>query len=930
MWFGQLTLYTLEHASNHELLKAVIETLRQHMEVWACMNMLRTIAGALFAAHQFWRTRGIQTRALLSLLTEVDNGRYLEPQQREQMLGDLSAYSHALHPTSQRSDAVPLVLPEILLLATDLNPDAPSDLAKSLWYKYMAAPDWAWKVWDNTIASLRQIPVMVSDIAGRRACALRYANFLWHIDQHLPDGFDKQVLEWFLGAGKNEVAALNVEAWDVATVVLLHLCICGALNTTTILEGLIYPTWTMGVQATSNDQGEMLETMLSAVNALFEHLLLRDECGNGMPPMDIFEAQGLQTRRRDVFREPHFTSVVHNLPALVLIEHNPSLPETLRLECMALRQSICKFSVFRQGVYRDLDAVRYAFEKLLESQAIAEDMHESLVTALRLMLRDPGLVEDTGFVAVSSLLTPWKLAATAIEIRLTLKQLGEGLCRDTTRSAANMTLEKLTTFVFQQCKTPEEADFVAEMMTEVSREIAGKFANAGLQRMTELFNAPWSPSKTEDITEFVASAGEVLRLLSKIVERFREDASLPTLISGVQDQFITALNSRLERIMHEIASKKQQTSDDDTIHHASHCAIFLSRLVQFDLGFPGAWTAQTKVVSEQLCQTITQLGLLHGEGSGLDVVAFPLLLDTLYYVLDEAPADPKATTFDPFRNYPDLELSQLPPGMPPDYRKRMRALLPYVALNLTVADLAYASRDASGSTTLLQPVQNRPWEWTEYLGDVPSGDTNVKGDEQSEDRHVVRNSASLALELFGARMTGDAILSRNDNAMVEEAVRTFQDNFSSESVFMRDWRETRVVLDGDVGGKAKAGLEDESQLPGYPQSLGPGTSDRRSSSLRASPAASNRSGRTQSGPSSTSSLRQSPAQQHPLSRLSASTSSEVIDVDTFELPSGRPGKRKATSSATDNDDEIEIVEGPARAAKKPRAKVSAKTRTKKR
>lgn len=86
-----------------------------------------------------------------------------------------------------------------------------------------------------------------------------------------------------------------------------------------------------------------------------------------------------------------------------------------------------------------------------------------------------GAEDGDGFAAaVSCLLTPWKLAATAIEMRLSLKQLAEGLLRDATRHAANASLDRLGNFVFHQCKSAEEVDFVAEMMTEVSRDVAGK------------------------------------------------------------------------------------------------------------------------------------------------------------------------------------------------------------------------------------------------------------------------------------------------------------------------------------------------------------------------------------------------------------------------------------------------------------------------
>ena len=98
------------------------------------------------------------------------------------------------------------------MLATDPAPEAPSMLANGLWYKYMTSPDWAWKVWDNTIASLRQLPVMVQDVSSQRACALRYAEFLLHVDQHLPRGFDDQIRSWLTGSGRNEVAVL----WEIS------------------------------------------------------------------------------------------------------------------------------------------------------------------------------------------------------------------------------------------------------------------------------------------------------------------------------------------------------------------------------------------------------------------------------------------------------------------------------------------------------------------------------------------------------------------------------------------------------------------------------------------------------------------------------------------------------------------------------------------
>ncbi|KAI0769653.1 hypothetical protein BD413DRAFT_627402 [Trametes elegans] len=941
-----MSLCTLEYANSGPLLTAVIETIRQHIEVWACMNRMREVASALWTVHQTWRSRGSQNRVLLKLLAEVDNDRYLEPAAREQMLSDISAFSHALFPTNENPDTVPPVLPEILLLATDPNPEAPSLLANSLWYKYMTSPDWAWKVWDNSVASLRQIPAMIEDVAGRRACALRYAAFLLHVDQHLPRGFDEQIRAWFLGSGRNEVAALTPDAWAVLTVVLLFLVCYGALTTTTVLESLVYPVWQAGAGVAAEEQAQGLEPLLTSVNTLFEHLLLRDECGTGLPPVDVFEAQGLQTRRRDVFREPHFCSLVANFPALVLIEQNRYLPEALRAASMAMRRTICRVSVFRQGIYRDLDAVRLAFEKLLESQSVPDELHEPLVSALRLMLNDPGQdgpVNASEWSSASSLLSPWKLAATSIEIRLTIKQLGEGMSRDSTRLAACASLDKLATAVFFHCKSPEEADFVAEMITDVDRTVAEKFVNAGLRRIVDIFRESEGANKIESMTRLVSSAGEILRLLANIVAPFRRDASLPQIDGTAQDHLFSVLCAKIAEMTEVMAGLVQQGWSED-ISAGSQAVIFLARLLQFYLGFPGVWSQQAKDLAEELCANLTRLSLIHGLGEGLNLLAFPLIMDTLCYTLDEIPADTKATApFDPFKYYPEFNLSDLPSEMPPEYKARLRTMLPYVALNPAVQDLVYTTRDASGSVVSTVPVQNRPWEWTEYLGDVPGTDprgSDGHGHESSNSgRPSVRNTASLSLDLFETRLTGDRIVraadADADDLMAEENLRALQDDLYAEGAFRRDWRETRLPLDdgrASSGARSHEGHDDgPPPLPAFGGSLGGGgTGDARANSRRTSPASSARSGGSGHF-GSVSSRRQSPA--HPHSRLSVSTTSDVIDVDALEgatSGSGSTNKRKTMNSIAEEEDEIQIVDGPgpaSRAAKRNRGKTASKTVT---
>jgi mediator of RNA polymerase II transcription subunit 12, fungi type len=232
---------------------------------------------------------------------------------------------------------------------------------------------------------------MIPDLAGRRACALRYANFLLHVDQHLPDSFDKHVLRWLLGPGKHELPALSSDVWDVVTVVLLDLVLREALTTTTLLQGLVYPAWKVGATV-DEQQVEQLQLYLIAANTLVDRLLLRDDSSNitngSIVFSDLLDIQRLVTRRQSVYHGTHFPLLLGNIPTLVSMERNTHVPEDIRKTAASIRIRICRLDEFRQGVYRDLDEVREAFEQPLKVEEIQAGLHESLVAALRLIFDD--------------------------------------------------------------------------------------------------------------------------------------------------------------------------------------------------------------------------------------------------------------------------------------------------------------------------------------------------------------------------------------------------------------------------------------------------------------------------------------------------------------------------------------------------------------
>lgn len=259
----------------------------------------------------------------------------------------------------------------------------------------------------------------------------------------------------------------------------------------------------------------------------------------------------------------------------------------------------------------------------------------------------------------------------------------------------------------------------------------------------------------------------------------------------------------------------------------------------------------------------------------------------------EIRADTNAATFDPFRDHPNIPLTELPNDLPPEYRRQLQSLLPHLSSDDRIVNLSACHRDASGALICDGAVVNRPWEWMEHLGE-PILDS--KDDDQSKlVKPVIKNSGSIALETFAARMTGDRIArgpSTGEEARLLANMRLFEDS-TTEDVFSRDWRETRVDLEVDSFAGTEADGESDQQHIGSHMKV-------EKHSPRASPASTAGSSRP-SHRGSNKSMKASPGG---MNRHSASTVDEAMDVDA--APSGSSSKRNQPSKrkpSSDNEGE---------------------------
>jgi mediator of RNA polymerase II transcription subunit 12 len=230
-----------------------------------------------------------------------------------------------------------------------------------------------------------------------------------------------------------------------------------------------------------------------------------------------------------------------------------------------------------------------------------------------------------------------------------------------------------------------------------------------------------------------------------------------------------------------------------------------------------------------------------------------------------------------------------------------------------VTNLVNTHHDAQGNEIIGSSVTNRPWEWIENLGEPSVLD--VKEDEREKGRcsnskylPVVKNSGSISLDHFGARLTGDGIkhemaTSDSVDSRTASSIRSFEDG-CSEHLFIRDWRESRLEWDIETSTETMFRLKVE--LDPDASGISDGLSVTAPQGQRTSPSSS-----VVSGTGSSLSMRQSPS--HTIqSRTTNSTVQdiEIIDVDSVPTTSLRKESLKRKVVAGDSDDEIEIIEGP--------------------
>ncbi|KAG8742716.1 RNA polymerase II mediator complex subunit [Ceratobasidium sp. 414] len=780
-----------------DLLIAVIE---RYMNIWTAMDIVNEIGEELFKKHQALRSEQKRCRPLFALLSHLSPAGYLAQDAHHQIESEISFEAQSFHPSTDGTQPPSHSFQQVESILHEPSLERVTAIADEVWYKHHASESWATVIWEHVFASLCNIPNTIPD-TQRSEIATRYVAFLVRLNDHIVSGLDTCMREWF-SAGMNDMLGVE-QAHGIFALVFLKLVLVGVLSPSTILEGLVYPTW--NIAASLEESKPPVIVLAGLVNDLTERLLVIDDVPTSpsiLPPSTLVEVLGLGARRLPASDNAPFLSLINRFPCLVAMEINPHLSDTVRQSSKALRILLVNQPQIVTLSSRYMDVVRDSFLKPV-GLVLTERLELLLVSVLKAIVNGgctglPGyktspVIDRIKHRPILTRIDPWGVTKASLDLHLTLKLLESSLEQDSSRAEAKERLADFSSSLFGRGMSSQSSDLVAGVLKGISGPVAAKFVNDGLERLTKGLRA-LKLDVPESVSTFLNDSGITLRLLCRVILPLRDDPSrLPSLESAIKDDFITALQATLEAVL---ATWKQP--DHSVQPRRMEVVTLIARLNHFALGFPGFWTRNTNEKGEALLVTYLRMMRAIGNPQDGDLKLFPILLDTIAFILDGKSEMPKSSKYpltEPLRQFMDPGRQPILPNLPKEYLDRILPLLRYTPID-PCTGLALRFTQQANRALLITHFQHKPWDWVENIDDSPAGEN-------------VRNTASMPLDLFGAEATGDRITQPDTGGpnklwnSAEKDERHMKTVVGSEVTFQREWVDSRILEYESSGDEAE-------------------------------------------------------------------------------------------------------------------------------
>jgi hypothetical protein len=267
----------------------------------------------------------------------------------------------SLHPPSDGTQSPSHSFQQIAALIHEPSLERATIMADEIWYKHHASESWATVVWEHVFACLCSVPITTPENL-KSEIAARYVSFLVRLSGHVVSGLDTCMREWFSTA-KNDLLTAE-HAHGLLALVFLRLVLAGVLSPSTILEGLIYPTWSLAARL--EEPKPPMVVLAGLANDLAERLLVTDDVPASLsvlPPSTLAEVLGLSARRLPASDNAPFLALINRFPCLVAMEIHPHLSDAVRESSKALRILLVNQPQMVTLSSRYMDVVRDSFLK---------------------------------------------------------------------------------------------------------------------------------------------------------------------------------------------------------------------------------------------------------------------------------------------------------------------------------------------------------------------------------------------------------------------------------------------------------------------------------------------------------------------------------------------------------------------------------------
>jgi hypothetical protein len=215
-----------------------------------------------------------------------------------------------------------------------------------------------------------------SDIAGR------FAELVWNIDAHLPDGIEQIIKLWFDASGIEKMASSSDPMWNITAQMCLKLALSNVLSPSLLLRGLIYPAWQRARNFSDSDAivrtNLMRSTTLAA--ALLCCLPVTDESDQDYLEF-LLQAE---TCRARCFHPTEVKDLVRELFCISTLEQNPSTAQDVRELLETFRTDLLNDKFMQKRALSRVDLLSATFDEVAE---LLPTHKERLIQSFRIFLR---------------------------------------------------------------------------------------------------------------------------------------------------------------------------------------------------------------------------------------------------------------------------------------------------------------------------------------------------------------------------------------------------------------------------------------------------------------------------------------------------------------------------------------------------------------